>query len=308
MHVGVVPTSHGAAVCGRHVSALVQNSLNAPREFTVPICNASFTIPELFKDFSAHQVEWSVMGKTRAFWSVLTGMPQDDNLVNQDMTAEFYESGRRDVAAAISQTQSVYPDWVPRGKALDFGCGLGRLGIALAQTPGFQSVTCVDQSVFHMSKLATFTQNFTKSAMFFPIVSGPDMLMALWQAPAVPLCYDFINSLIVMQHMISPLQAVYIEQLCDVLKPKGVARLHIPSYTPMKPACTEELRELYRTEGGMQMHFLDESSVREILSRRGCDSNVVHVGNAHVGDPYRSMIVYARKRTLLRDGLRPCTC
>ena len=294
--------------CGKHISATVESDVNAPRSYHVPMCNASFTIPELFADFSAHQVEWSVMGKTQAFYSVLTGLPRDDSLVTRNMTTDFYVSGKLDIATALSEVQSVYPDWAPRGNALDFGCGLGRLGVALAQTPGFASVTCVDQSIFHMSKLESFTAEFEKVAHFLPIVSGPDMLMALWSDPAIPMCYDFVNSLIVLQHMICPLQAVYLEQLCDVLKPNGVARLHIPSQTPMKPACTEELRKHYRDTGGMQMHYLNEGSVRQILSRRGCDSKVAHVGEKYVGANHQSMIVYLRKRTLLRDGLRACTC
>ena len=38
--------------------------------------------------------------------------------------------------------------------------------------------------------------------------------------------------LIVMQHMIAPLQAVYLEQFCDILKPGGQMYIHTPTKTP----------------------------------------------------------------------------
>ena len=237
------------------------------------------------------------MGKTKAFWSVLVGLPQDDTLITQEMTKDFFESGRSEIQGVIRDVSSRIPGWKLRGDVLDFGCGLGRLGVSLAQISGVDAVTCVDQSVFHMIKTEEFTAKIKKSAAFFPIVSGPDMLMALHQDYRVPKCYDFVNSLIVLQHMITPLQVVYLEQFCDVLKPGGIARFQIPSHTPMDPACDDSSREEYRRSGGMQMHYIDESSVSHAMERRGCTVSIVNIGTNYVGEGHNSMMVYARKKS-----------
>ena len=69
--------------------------------------------------------------------------------------------------------------WELQGDVLDFGCGVGRLGIAFAQRAGVKSVTCVDQSVHHLMKSESLTRDMPRHAVFNMIVSGPDLLMLL---------------------------------------------------------------------------------------------------------------------------------
>lgn len=282
--------------CDPHLTAVIDCFSFGQRRFYVPICNQSFTVSSLHDDFSAHQVEWSLMGKTKAFWSVLVDLPQDDNQVTQVMRKGFYARGELDIKEVISQTRQQYPNWNLEGDVLDFGCGLGRLSAAIAQHDGVRSVACVDQSIYHLAKAKKFTADLSMKGEFNTVVSGPDLLMALQQGQRFPKCFDFINSLIAFQHMITPLQAVYLEQLCDILKPDGIMRVQLPSKTALKPACDDQLRESYKVMGGMQMHYIDEGSVRTILTKRGCDVIIEDVGNAWVGGDQRSMMVYARKR------------
>lgn len=296
--------SAGRLLCDPHLSAIVDCVSLAPRIFFVPICNSSFTVPNLLNDFSAHQVEWSLMGKTKAFWSVLVDLPQDDNQVTPIMMERFYSRGELDIKDLVSQTREKYADWNLEGDVLDFGCGLGRLAAAVAQLDGVRSVACVDQSVHHLEKAKKFTASLPMKARFNTVVSGPDLLMALQQGEQFPKCFDFVNSLIAFQHMITPLQAVYLEQLCDVLKPGGVMRVQIPSETALEPACNEKLRESYRVTGGMQMHYIDEGSLRSILAKRGCEAIVEDIGSAWVGGDQKSSMVYARKRI---DHHQPCS-
>ena len=142
-----------------------------------------------------------------------------------------------------------------------------------------------------------------REAVFNMIVSGPDLLMSLHQSNDLPKCFDFVHSLISLQHMITPLQAVYLEQLCDILKPGGVLRVQIPSRTPSTPACDIQTRKRYRENGGMQMHYIDSESVSTILSVRGCEAEIEDVGTKHVGKGHNSIIVYAKKRS---DFPSPC--
>jgi SAM-dependent methyltransferase len=293
-------------MCDTHATGNLDCRTGTIRKYELPVCKLSYTIPELNYDFAAHQVEWNIMGKTMAFWSVLTGLPKNDSLITPDLVKEFYASGPRHVQAVVSQMQFEYsPSWKVQGDVLDFGCGLGRLGSAFAQQPDVTAVTCVEQSVHHVLKTKKFVDKSTHRGQFYPIVSGPDLLGALHQHKKVPKCYDFVHTAIVMQHMIAPLMTVYLEQFCDALKPGGTMWVQVPFKTPFKTACTAADRHDYHEQGGMQMHYIPQKDAIAILDRRGCDAKSLDVGEQYIGggSEYGSQVIYAQKRA---DHPDPC--
>ena len=260
--------------CDDHLSATVDCATGRPRRFAVTPCRKAFTVAELLPDFMAHQVEWNLFGKTHAFYSVLTGFPADAE-VTDAATAQFYATGKADIEKTAKELATHWPGYKMEGDVLDFGCGLGRLGIALAQLPDVRRVACVEQSTFHVLKTKHFTRNLTRVGNFMPMVSGPDLLMALEQDPQLPKCFDFINSVIVLQHMIMPLMVTYMEQLCDVLRPDGRMYLQVPLLTPFPKVCTPSEREASQHAGGMQMHYIPADMISELFEWRGCDVDVV---------------------------------
>lgn len=94
--------------------------------------------------------------------------------------------------------------------------------------------------------------------------------------------------MIVLQHTVPPLQALIVEQFCDILNPGGVAYVHIPTITPhygekgswmemkMKPGTDSEcdfdaFHSDPKKRSGMQIHALADASVQSHMKRRGCD-------------------------------------
>jgi SAM-dependent methyltransferase len=292
--------------CDSHATGNLDCRTGTTRKYELPMCKLSYTIPELNYDFAAHQVEWNIMGKTSAFWSVLTQFPKNDSDVTPEMIKKFYASGPPHVREVTAEMRQQYtPEWKVQGDVLDFGCGLGRLGSAFAQQPDVTAVTCVEQSVHHVLKTKKFVDKSTHQGEFYPIVSGPDLLGALRQHKKVPRCYDLVHTAIVMQHMIAPLMTVYLEQFCDALKPGGTMWVQVPYQTPLKPACTAAERQHYNEEGGMQMHYIGQEDVVAILGRRGCEAKSVDVGVKYIGGGagWGSQVVYAQKRA---DHPDPC--
>jgi SAM-dependent methyltransferase len=114
------------------------------RVFPVPSCGVNVTIPKVTNAFFAHMVEWSIMGKQRAWWSVLTGLPQTP-VISEEHKTQFYASGDTHVSKVLVDLGLAH---VPR-RVLDFGCGLGRLAFAFAARGSH--VTCIDQSVHPIS-------------------------------------------------------------------------------------------------------------------------------------------------------------
>jgi trans-aconitate methyltransferase len=116
------------------------------------------------------------------------------------MTAEtlnkFFESGRRDINALMSVFNTHFNNFKPEF-ALDFGCGVGRMTIPIAEN--IKSVIGVDISDDMLNEAKKNIQNFDyKNIELYKYI--PDDIY-----------YDWINSLIVFQH-IPPQRGYYILQ------------------------------------------------------------------------------------------------
>ena len=108
--------------------------------------------------------------------------------------------------------------------------GLARLTSALSRR--YDHVICVDQSHVHL-EMAKAEYNKMRGGDCDParsladvpeahsatfLLTGPNMLGRLGDTKV-----DLIVTLIALQHTVPPLQALYVEQFCDALKPNGVA-------------------------------------------------------------------------------------
>jgi SAM-dependent methyltransferase len=292
------------AACSPHVTGLYDCKSKELRQYFVPDCQRWYTIPQMYNDFAAHQVEWNMMGKTQAFWSVLTGMPMDDSNVTLDMKRGFYASGHSHVREVIADVSREFSGWTLSGNVLDFGCGLGRLAAAFATLDDVRAVACVDQSTYHLEKATDEVEGLRVElglkGRFRTLVSNPDLLGSIRGAPKLPQCYDLVHSVIVLQHMVPPLQVMYMEQMCDALAPGGKLWLQIPYKSKFSLACDEESFHKLRLQGGMQMHAMSLKHAGRILERRGCSVKVIDVQNNFVdsanGTTYRSMVIVGEKR------------
>ena len=90
-----------------------------------------------FRPLKRFARDWERLGERNAYEVILTG---DSESTRWDSDA-FFATGRADVASFMRGLSEIAPD-VVRGRALDFGCGVGRITRGLAAH--FQSVTGVD--------------------------------------------------------------------------------------------------------------------------------------------------------------------
>ena len=261
-------------------SAMVEGS--HLRMFEVPQCNYNVSLVTIYPVFAAHQVEWNIMGKTMPWWSVLSGEAKTTD-ISPANKAEFYRSGSRHIS-------EVKPANELAGKrVLDFGCGLGRLAFAFANDLG-ASVTCVDQSVHHL-KVAEAEwpgqrSTATKGDVEF-VVSSPDLLANMGARR-----FDFIHSVIVLQHMVPALQVIYLEQFCDLLADGGTGWVQVPHKTDDEGCDFDKSI----STGGLQMHHTPIRFISMAMRRRGCAVRVRDAGTKHVGGNMRSAIIRFSKR------------
>jgi len=246
-------------------------------------CGRTFTIPDLYSTFSAHAVEWNLMGKTDAWWSVLTDFPRGADIPEDDKR-KFYESGKVHIAY-VWQTLGGRP-FDRSQSVLDFGCGVGRLAFAFADV--FGSVACVDQSFYHLrlAEAEWKIRGGQQPAKINFTSSGPDLLSAVNGQR-----FDFVHSVVVLQHMVSPLQTVYLAQFCDVLKHGGRAWIQIPTKT-FADSCDLESS---RTAGGMQMHYTPATIISHVIESRGCSAKVIQVGGRYIEGGMSSAVVLVER-------------
>ena len=84
------------------------------------------------------QENWDAFGKQDPMWSILT---RPDKKGNNWQPGEFFETGIKSISALCRELNNLNIDF-PTRKALDFGCGIGRLTQALAMK--FDEVDGVD--------------------------------------------------------------------------------------------------------------------------------------------------------------------
>jgi len=164
--------------------------------------------------FDSHIRDWEEMAAQDPLWAVLTGKREWG-------LEEFFASGEADVAELLAAGERLSLPQA-RKRALDFGCGVGRITRHLSKY--FSECWGVDVSQ-NMLKLA---EKHNPACRFF-LNRRPD----LRDFPESH--FDLVYSVIVLQHQ--PGQQVieaYIREFIRVLRPHGLLAFHLPSRIPVR--------------------------------------------------------------------------
>lgn len=131
---------------------------------------------------------------------------------------EFFASGRQQVEDSLGLLDEL--GLRPRGHALDFGCGIGRLTQALAVH--FETVVGVDIAQSMVDQADQFNRHPERCRY---VVNTTDDLS---QFPTGS--FDLVYSLIALQHVGAKSAKCYLREFLRVLKPRGVAFFQLPSH------------------------------------------------------------------------------
>ena len=160
------------------------------------------------------QWNWNKLGEANPFWAVLTDSRFETENLNEE---EFYNTGRRFVARLNSTIERHCPD-LNRMKALDFGCGVGRLTLPLADH--FEEVIGIDIAP-SMLKVAR-EKNQKKNCSF---ILNDKADLAIFENNS----FDAIFTFITLQHMRPTFSKRFIAEFLRILKPSGVLIFQIPA-------------------------------------------------------------------------------
>ena len=151
---------------------------------------------------------WTLLGEQDPMWAILSDPEKRGNRWQRD---EFFETGKQWIKQLFDRLHKTGIS-VSRGKALDFGCGVGRLTQALAEY--FESVDGVDIAS-SMINSAQQLNRFPDRVTYHLNMRGDLSLFPSNQ-------YDFVCSMIVLIHIPRELQKSYLNDFLRILKPGGI--------------------------------------------------------------------------------------
>jgi SAM-dependent methyltransferase len=164
--------------------------------------------------------DWEELARREPHYAVLTDERYLAGRLNDDALQRFFASGEADVEHLFALVQEYAGRSLEPEMALDFGCGVGRLTLALARRAG--RVIGIDAAPTMLAVAARHrgeagVNNVAFAATLDDVPDGS---------------VDFICSLIVFQHIPVRMGEGFLRQLLAKLRPGGVAALHFALHRP----------------------------------------------------------------------------
>jgi len=250
---------------------------------------------------------WEYYGKNEPYFGVLTANDFKTSELTEANKRAFFATGERYIEYLFGTISEHFDSAFRPSRALDFGCGVGRLAIPLAKRA--ESVVGVDVSE---SMLATAKRNSEEQSLTnIEFIKGDDLLSRVSGQ------FDFVHSFIVFQH-IPPYRGYRIfERQIDLLRQDGIGALHF-TYGFGEPISVRRrllnrvlhripiahrLRNLLRGkpvgEPPMQMNEYDVNRLLQILQNHRCHDVKLRFTETSVqGRAFYGVILVFRKREL----------
>jgi len=229
--------------------------------------------------------DWERIAATEAFFGVLTDAKYRAAELTPERIAEFYATGETDIDGVMTTFRRVFGVAPKGGAALDVGCGVGRL--ARAMRAHVDQVTGFDVSDAMLARARQYAGEGVTYVSTFPTGS-----------------FDWVNSLVVFQH-IPPSEGLgLLRRVLGLLKPGGFASIQItlwrdPHLAPTWPRKARRFAHLALARAGLrppesliEMYDYTLSEVIQVFVEAGLtEQHLIHTD--HGG--HHGVWVFARK-------------
>lgn len=167
---------------------------------------------------------WEKFGRESPYYGVLAEERFNSANISEHRD-DFFESGRAFVVALLGRYESHFGP-LPRGRALDHGCGVGRLTLPLAKE--FASVVGLDVSPSMLAEAGENARRLGAGNVEFALADD-----GLSNASGE---FDFVNSYITLQHIPVRRGLPIIARLVDKVRPGGGFHVHFSVRTDALPS------------------------------------------------------------------------
>jgi SAM-dependent methyltransferase len=228
--------------------------------------------------------DWRELGQSQPYWGVLSHPDFRTETITPEGIEAFYASGQPyidEIAGRLERATGAKPS----GRALDFGCGVGRL--AEAMTAYARDVVGLDISP---GMLEIARARGGKATYVDKLPDGP---------------FDWINSFIVLQHIPPERGEAIIRDLLSRLAPGGAVSLQLTAWRDARHQWPEPTgwKRLFKRQylqrwasrlpvGQILMYDYDLSRIVRLLNQAGVEEMTL-VSTDH--DGHRGVIILGRK-------------
>jgi trans-aconitate methyltransferase len=168
---------------------------------------------EIREHLRRHRRQWEANAKLDALWAILAF---DDKFGDGWNERAFFQTGEQEIEEVFHFMQRSHIAAPPDAKALDFGCGVGRVTQSLAAR------------VSHVVGVDISREMIRRARSYFPTIAfhlNEKDELSDFETESI----DLIYTNIVLQHLNADLQAHYIREFSRLLRPEGMVILQIPS-------------------------------------------------------------------------------
>lgn len=176
------------------------------------------------KEHDKHRAFWEDIGEHDPYFGVLTHDEFRSTQINADAKAKFYESGVEHIDRVLRKLEKHWPKASSKLRtAVDFGCGTGRLSLALARH--FEAVQGFDISATMLAEAEVQRHKMKLDNVAFQQIEGDQ--------PFLESSYDYLHSSMVFQHIPPANGMLLLRHLLTHLRKNGLAFLQITHHTRM---------------------------------------------------------------------------
>ena len=219
---------------------------------------------EIWEDFAAND----------PYFAVSTFDKFRSSNIDDEAKAEFFETGRQHIEEIWDDFRREFKIDPKPARALDYGCGVGRLVLPLAEK--CESVTGVDIAD---AMLDETRRNAAAGGLKNVTVQNAD---EFWEADEDR--YDLVHSYIVLQHIEPATGYKIVEKIVARLETGGLGMLHLtfkdsaPTFRRLRSRIYRDVPGVHRvlnlirgkSEGVMPMYEYDRERILKILDKNGC--------------------------------------
>ena len=230
--------------------------------------------------------DWTTLGATEPLWAVCVDPDKRGGGWDDD---EFLASGVTEIQPAVDRLAEL--DILPeRSRALDFGCGAGRLSNALAMH--FESVVGVDISPPMLEQARRLDRSGGR--IDFHLNESADL--SAFDDDS----FDLVYSDLVLQHLPPEIAEGYVREFARVVRPGGAMVLGVPEsvrptfkgyvfrWVPW-PVIRVAQKVLLRYPAPMRMHTMTTARLTELLEP---DAHIVASDEWREGDNWHHLRHY----------------
>ena len=231
---------------------------------TVPVSADPISIrytrdgPKFERMFDHVRTEWSKLGETEPYWSVLSS-DEFRGTPDEAVRDNFYLTGAHELARIHATLGRCGLSLSQFEQGFEFGCGLGRTTLALAEV--LPAIAACDISAPHLAVAEAEAEARQVSGITF--IQADDQTFGMTDP------FDFWYSRIVLQHNPPPIMDAILERMFDQLSPGGVALFQAPAYAVDYRFDEDEYLATAAERSGIEMHCIPQPRVFELADKAG---------------------------------------